>query len=392
MLKNGIFAILTAMEEKITPLRFAIVNTIKDIPESDWERLFPEGPIEGYSYHKTLEESGLKEFSFSYLLARRDEQLVAIIPFFTTDFSFTTIIQGPLQKTIIRIQKVFSRFLKLKILFVGFPTCEELYIGISKEENLNEILDAALDNLYAFCRQEKIGTLLFYNLTEEQKPISKYLAAKGFARMENFSNSVIKMDVSTLDDYIAGLSRNARKNIRKKLRDSTLRAQLSTEIVDDIDGISDKIHQLYMNNFNDSKVHFETLTTDFFRNICRNMKGRAKFFITRDKDKIVAFNLIFIKGDKAIDKFIGFDEKLLFDYNLYYTTIIHNIDYCMKNGIRFYQMGITDYEPKLRLGAYLVPLYIAARFLNPALNLFSRPLVRMIEPKRFDPTLRKLKD
>lgn len=116
----------------------------------------------------------------------------------------------------------------------------------------------------------------------------------------------------------------------------------------------------------------------------------AKVFLTRDKDKIVAFNLCLVKGDTCIDKFIGFDSDVYRAYHLYYTTFCHNIDWCIKNGIRYYQMGITDYAPKLRLGAQLIPLFIYLRCANPILNLFTRLIARLIQPKNFDPTLKKL--
>jgi hypothetical protein len=100
---------------------------------------------------------------------------------------------------------------------------------------------------------------------------------------------------------------------------------------------------------------------------------------------------LFIKGETAIDKFIGFDKELSHKYHLYYVTFVNNIEYCIKNGLRFYQMGITDYKPKIRLGAKLVPLYIYVKLLNPFLNIFSKIIARFVEPARFDPGLKDLR-
>jgi hypothetical protein len=54
-------------------------------------------------------------------------------------------------------------------------------------------------------------------------------------------------------------------------------------------------------------------------------------------------------------------------------------------------MGITAYEPKLRLGFDLVPLYIYAklrsRMLRPAFNL----ICQLLKFEHFDPVLRKAK-
>ena len=386
-----LFGIVTAMCKNETSLEFYIVDKIKDIPEAEWDRLFGAGLIEGYGYHQTLQESHLKEFSFYYLLARRNNTLVAIIPFFTTDFSFTTIIQGSLQKFITAIQNKFSRFLKMKILFVGNPTCEEFYLGIAQGEDLNMILEGALKELSRFCKREKIGTLLFYNLTAAYTLMARYLAKKGFSIMASFPNTMLEIKSDSLESYINSLSKSTRKGLRRKLRDSAQAVELKTEVRDDISDVQGRIYELYRNNLIDGEIYFEILTPEFFRDICHNTKGTTKFFLTYAKDKIVAFSLVLIKGEHMIEKFVGFDAEVSHRYNLYYTTFVHNIDYCIKNGLRFYQMGITDYEPKVRLGSRLIPLYVYVRFLSPLRNLFSGLLVKILEPKRFDPTLKNIK-
>ncbi|MBU2221403.1 MAG: GNAT family N-acetyltransferase, partial [Candidatus Omnitrophica bacterium] len=190
---------------------------------------------------------------------------------------------------------------------------------------------------------------------------------------------------------IHSLGKSTRKSIRRKLRDSRSIVELTTEAVEDITGLENKIFELYLNNLNDSEVSFEFLTREFFNNICDNMKGLVKFFITRDKNTIVAFNLVLIKNRTMIDKFVGFDKKISHKYHLYHTTLCHNIDYCIRNGLKYYQMGVTDYEPKIRLGCQIMPLYVSVKFLNPALNLFTGALVKLLEPKKFDPGLKKIK-
>jgi predicted N-acyltransferase len=137
-------------------------------------------------------------------------------------------------------------------------------------------------------------------------------------------------------------------------------------------------------------VHFEILNPEFFRNISKNIPGKAKFFITRSGGKIVAFNLCLVNKDTCIDKVIGMDKEVSKAYNLYYATFFHNIEWCIKNNIRYYVLGITDYHPKIRLGSRLVPLYIYVKLFNPLLRLFTKPLLKFIQPKNFDPTLKYL--
>jgi len=365
------------------PLLFSITDTIKDIPKTDWEELF-EDVIEGYGYQKTLEEARLKEFSFGYLVGKRNNNFNAIFPFFIMDFYFETLIQGPLHCIIKRLRS----FLGMRVLFLGSPTSEEFYLGISKEENLTWVLDKALEELLKICKKNKISGITFYNLSEKNTTLGKYLSEKGFFKMESLPGTLLKINADSLEGYINSLSKNTRKDLRKKLKRSSSEVKLTTEIREDVSDISQDIYKLYLNNFNGSDVHFEVLTLDFFKNICRNMPGVAKYFITRDREKIVSFNLCLTKGDLCIDKFVGFEPAVSHKYHLYYTTFCHNIDWCIKNGFRFYQPGATDYHPKLRLGAKLIPLFIYAKALNPVLNSFLKLIAKFIEPKNLDDDLR----
>ncbi|MCK9573512.1 MAG: GNAT family N-acetyltransferase [Candidatus Omnitrophica bacterium] len=384
------FDILNFMQNTNQELIFNITNALREIPEKEWKRLFPKATIEDYGYHKTLEESRLKEFSISYLTAKRGNILVAIIPFFTMDFSLTTLIRGPLQRIILSIRKLFKRFLMMRLIFIGSPTAEELYIGISKEENKTGIFLKALDKIYEFSRIKKIKTILIYNLTNKHAELSKHLRNSGFTAMEDLPTTRLEIKEKNFEDYISKLGSSTRKDVRRKLRKSAELTKLETEVIDNIDNIIDDIYQLYMNNFNDSDIRFEMLTRDFFLNICRNMPGVAKYFITRSEGKIIAFNLCFIKEDTCIDKFIGFDYSIALKYHLYYTTFAHNIDWCIKNGIHFYQPGQGDYDAKIRLGASLIPLSIYIKSFNPMLNLLMKPIIKTIAPKKFDPALKNL--
>lgn len=369
-----------------SPLTFSITPTIKDIPKDSWDRLFGPDLVEGYGYQKTLEESGMKEFSFGYLLAKRQEKLVAVIPFFVMDFTLDTLLPAFLRKLILSLK--LGRWLKMKILFLGTPAAEEFYLGITQDEDLNLFVEKALEKIMALCKKEKIRGFAFNNLSQDNKTLAGCLKEKGLIELEGLPTTLIKIETDSLQGYLNKLSHNARKDFRKKLKAAP--ATLTTEIRDDIGGISEKIYALYLHNFDDADVYFEVLTEEFFRNICRNMPEEAKFFITRDKDKIVAFNLCLMKGRLFIDKFIGFDPAVSHKYHLYFTTFAHNLEWCIKNGFRFYQPGITDYYPKVRLGAKLIPLHLYAKAINPFLNWLVKLTAKFIQPKNLEPALKEI--
>jgi len=362
-------------------LKFSLLKTIKDISPPVWNNLFGERLIESYGYQKTLEEDGTQEFSFGYLTGERNNRIVFILPFFIMDFSIAMLMPGMLHK----IARPIERWLRMKILFPGSPTTEGFSMGLAPDEDSEVILDKAVEELRKFCKTEKVLGIAFYNLSPENSTLANYLKRKKYIRMATLPTTAIDIKYSSLEEYIRGLGKNTRKDLKKKLRCSQELVSLKTEELTDVSDIIDDVYRLYLNNLNDADVHFETLTKNFFLNICRNMPGVARYFITYDKGKIVAFNLCLIKDVVFIDKFIGFDYAVAHQYHLYHTTFCHNIDWCIKNGLQLYKPGFSDYHPKMRLGARLIPLDIYGQAFNPILNLILKIIRPLIEPKNMDP-------
>jgi len=372
------------MTENNSGLTFDIIWSINTITEDTWNNLFGEEIIEGYGYQKSLEESRLKEFSFGYCLLRRKEKITGIVPFFIMDFSFDILLPDILRPAIARLQKIFPRFLKMKIVFLGTPTAEDFYLRLAKSEDLNAAMDLALSKIRSFARQEKIPAIAFHNLSLKNRALIDYLKRKCFIEMETLPTTSLTVTALSWKEYLSSLSKNARKDLKKKLRKSSGLTTLTTELREDITDICTEVYKLYLNNFLDSDIHFEILTPEFFLNISRNMPNVAKFFITSDKEKIVAFNLCLIKNNTCIDKFIGFDPDAAYRYHLYFTTFYHNINWCIKNNIRYYQLGVSDYYPKVRLGAKIIPLYIYAEVLHPIARIIIKSTIKFIEPKKTD--------
>ncbi|MCX5707313.1 MAG: peptidogalycan biosysnthesis protein, partial [Candidatus Omnitrophica bacterium] len=248
------------MKKIDSELSFSITKAITDIPKQDWDDLFGRELIESYGYLKTMEENGVEKFSFRYLLGKRGGRTVFILPLFIVDFSFTMLVP----EYFYRIARKFSRWLSMKVLFLGSPTTEGFSMGFTDDENFDAILDQALKKLTAYSKEEKIKGILFYNLSPKHGRLAGYLKKKKFLKMETLPTTIINIKTNSLEEYIADLGKNTRKDLKKKLRRSQGLAQLKTELREDITDIIDEIYKLYLNNFNDADVHFEILTKEFF--------------------------------------------------------------------------------------------------------------------------------
>jgi predicted N-acyltransferase len=371
-------------------LNLIILKKIQDIHPEEWNEIFPHDMIEGYSYFRALDESNITLFSLQYAIVYEMDRIVCIAPFFFTDFSFDTTIQGVLKKLVSSIQKIFPKFLRIKILFFGSPLTEEGIIGFSKDSDKNRILDFLNEEIKLFCKKNSINVITYYNLTKSDMPIIDFLKNKGFGHMEAFPIARVEIKEHSLEEYIQRLGKNTRKDIKRKLKKAYEDANIKIEERNNLNGLLTQAYQLYLNNFNRSNVSFEKLTIEYFSKVSEHMPDLVKYFIVWINDRMVAVNLCFINAEVCIDKYIGLDYDVAYKYNLYFVTWCHNIDWCIKHGVRYYQPGTGDYEPKMRLGGTLVPLYICAKYLNPFINFFTKTFMRLIEPKRFDPVLKKI--
>jgi len=372
-------------------LRLVIVKQVKDIPRQQWDEIFPGDTIEGYTYYRALDESNLPLFSLYYAIVYQNDRILCIAPFFITNFSLDTTLQGFFKKIVSSIQKILPQFLTIKILFFGSPLTEEGIIGFAKDSDVKQTLYFLIREISQFCKDKKISVITFYNLTTRDIHVIDFLKTIGFGCMEAFPLARLEIKERSLEEYIQNLGRSTRKNVRRKLKKTYAAAEIKIEERNNLTGLLNQAYKLYLDTYNRGGVSFEKLTPEYFSKISEYMSSVTKIFIVWINHKMVAFNLCFVKDDYCIDKYFGLDYEVAYRYNLYYLTWCHNIDWCIKHGVRYYQPGTCDYDPKIRLGAKLIPLYVCSRFLNSFINRFTAPALKLITPKNFDPVLKNLK-
>ena len=200
----------------------------------------------------------------------------------------------------------------------------------------------------------------------------KPLQEKGYLLIETFPTVRVDLPFSSFQDYLMSLGHDTRKDLRRKMKKTEEQNNLTVKVCDSIPHIIDDVYRLYLNNYDSGTVKFEKLTKEFFAGASKNLSGRTKFFLYYLEGKLIAFNFCLIHRDLMIDEFIGFDYEHAHKYNLYFYTWCYNIRWCLENNIRYYQVGQTDYQPKIRLGGRIIPLFAIWKHTNPAIQGLMR--------------------
>lgn len=366
-----------------------ILNSIKDISRTDFKRLVGE-TAEGYSFFETLEASGFNDYSFHYALVDEKGVPVLFAPLFVSDFNLDIAVEGDALKKLIKIlRKVFPRFLITQTLFCGSPFGENGFIGTKNKTGSQNAIIKLIEAMEIFCAKKNIPFMLLKDFLDDDKPLLRPAIAHGFFEVESFPNVRLELPFTSMEEYLKSLSHNTRKDIKRKIKHTLSQKHIEIKILDTVRDHIEEIYRLYLNNYNASHVRFEKLTKDFFLNISRFLPQQTKYFLYFIEDHLVAFNLCLVSGNTLIDKFIGFDYKIARQYNLYFYTWYTNVEWCLKNDIGCYQVGQTDYGPKIQLGGKLIPMFAYLKHRNPLLNNLFKQLAKILAPSATDDILKK---
>jgi len=178
--------------------------------------------------------------------------------------------------------------------------------------------------------------------------------------------------------------------LKRKFKKVDGHVDIKLEITDRLGASLDEAHALYMQMVNRHEMSLETMTKEFFAKISENMPGETKYFLWRIDGKLVAFSFCLVSKDYFLDYYLGLDYSMAYDYHLYFVRFRDMMKWCLANGMKTYEMGCTNYDPKKRLDFKFVPLDIYVKFTQPWANRFVKIACEMIKPQNYDPVLKKM--
>ncbi len=370
-------------------INYKIFDNINKIDKKDWDAVFGDIP-ESYPFYRVLGNSELVEFVFYYLVIYRNNEIVIIAPLFSADFNLDIAVEGLFARMIKLMRKVFPRFLMLKALFCGSPFGEYGVLGIRDGFRFDpELVPQLLAGMKDLALKIGAPLTIFKDFLKDSTLLLDVLRRKGFTKVESFPNVLLDLSFSSFEEYLKSLGSSTRKNLNKKLKQASVRGNIEVKVVKDVGNQIDQVIGLYENTYHGGSTKFERLTKKFFLQVSEDLSEHTRFFLYYVDGELAAFNLCFIYKDLLIDKFIGFNYDISNQYNLYFFSWAYNIKWCIDNSLRYYHPGQTDYEPKIRLGGKIIPLYAYLKHRNVFFNLLLKLLAVLLKPGNFDKDIRK---
>lgn len=367
-------------------LKTRVVKKITQIPIDDWNKVYPD-VLEGYNFYKTLDEASLDQFSLFYIAVYDHKTPVAATACFIMNYSLDTSINGPLRRITNSIKKVMPNIFSLKAVICGMPMGQGK-IGIAGDTNA--VMKVILRRLEQIAKKNKAPIVAFKDFDKAHTKTLDPLRNEGFARFDSLPTTMLNVWYRNFEEYMMTLSSASRYDLRRKLKKVDGRVNFDLKIADAIDDSElREVYKLYLDIVAKHDMGFELLPIEFFRNISINMSGQTKYFLWRIDGKLVMFLFGLVSKDMFIDYYVGLDYSVTHKYHLYFVKFRETLNWCIKNNIKQYEMGITGYEPKRRLGFEFVPLYIYAKLRNPALRPAFNFVCQFLKFENFDPALKK---
>ena len=327
-------------------------------------------------YLQTLSKNLDNNFKGYFVVAQGLDEIIGwTFIFIDSRFSFDGVLSGAMEK----IYKVFPA--KFKTAFISSPVAEYNVIHIKDKHKSREsdIVDIMIKNVLKFLKDESVKLVI---IKDHIVPYASEYLHKKFIHLHFMPGTFVDLEdmhsygdnCSCFDDYLMGLRKKWRANIRNKINrrkndltiEVTPAASLSVEQ-------RKRCHELYFQTREKQRLKHECLSPNYFCACGKELGEHCKMLIAKKGEHIIGFAQLLENEDNIINVRMGMDYRYSREYNLYYHLLYENISYCILMKKKRLYTSQTCYRPKLEVGAKLLPLHTYLYFNNPILQqVFGR--------------------
>ncbi len=341
-------------------------------------------------YYELVEDTIHEEFDYRYFVVRNcDGEICAIQPFFVLDLDLLVGARPRFGWLTGLIRRAWPGFMRTRTLMMGCVAGEGHLDG--KDGPVQSAgVHALASAIVKEARNLGARLIVLKEFPAKYRKTLECFVHSSFTRIPSLPNVMLNIDYSSFDEYMMrALSGGTRRKLRLKLKPSERAAPIEMTVVDDITPLIEDVYPLYLQVYNRSDLHFEKLSKEYFCSLGRRMADKARFFVWRQNEKIVAFGSCLLQGDTVHGEYLGLDYDVALELHLYHYTFRDLISWGIAGGYKWFHSSALNYDPKFHLRYRLDPIDLYVRHTSPLLNVFFSRLVLWLEPTRYNETLKK---
>jgi hypothetical protein len=342
-----------------------------------------------YRYYEILDDTLWDQFEYRYFaIVDSKGQVRAIQPFFLVDQDILEGLGAERIYWISLIRRVYPRFLKLRALMVGC-SAGEAHLAATETLPVDIVAETLSNGIVKQARSLNAQLIVLKEFPSRYRKVLHRFVQCGFARAPSMPMTMLDIGYDSFDSYmVKALKSSTRRKLRKKLEATAGVSDIRMSVTDDAASFVDEIYPLYLQVFNRSKMQFEKLTKDFFRQLGQRMSDKVRFFAWRRGDMLVAFSLCMVQGDSLYAEYVGFDYTVALDLHLYHYVVRDMISWGISKGYKWFRSSGLNYDPKLHMRHRLDPIDLYVRHTSALANAIFRLALPWIVPVRYDATLK----
>jgi hypothetical protein len=359
-------------------IEVALFATLEDVDSGEWDSIVPEDEIlNSYGYQLAIERSGVNDFRYRYLVMRRKGRLVAHVTVGIFTFGLDGMIGGAMKGPIARIKRVFPSFMRITLIECGHPTALGNTFAVADPEDMPEVLKLTAAEMARTAGAEGTSLCAIRDVYASERARFDALLDDGYRVAPNLSNTFIRIREASFEEYLDGLVAKRRREIRQRLA-AFRKSGCTIERIDDFAGISGELLALWRETFGRAKEYQrEVLTGAYFSGMSEQLGGRSFVLLCRQGGRPIGFTMLLDSGDTLISTYCGLDYELNRSTYAYFVLFYRSIEEAISMGKEWLELGITNYVPKMEVGAIPEPLAIYVKSDKPLVNLLFAPLLRL---------------
>ena len=342
-----------------------------------------------YRYYEILDDTLRGDFEYRYFaIVDNDGRVRAIQPFFLVDQDILEGLGVERIRWISLIRRFYPRFLKLRTLMVGC-SAGEAHLAATENLPVDTVAETLSNGIIKQAKSLNAQLIVLKEFPARYRGVLHCFLKRGFARAPSMPMTMLDIGYDSFDAYMMkALRSSTRKKLRRNLDATAGVSDIRMSVTDDATSFVDEIYPLYLQVYERSRMRFEKLTKDFFRQIGQRMNDKVRFFAWRRGNILVAFSLCMVQGDSLYAEYVGFDYTVALDLHLYHYVVRDMISWGISRGYKWFRSSGLNYDPKLHMRHRLDPIDLYVRHTSALANAIFRLALPWIVPVRYDATLK----
>ena len=336
----------------MSQFEYRCLESIADVDREHWSPLFGNSP-EGFDYFLACERVPPDAFEYSAVAVFRNARLVAGAPVFSTRFNPGLILDGVGRTVYDGLSSVVSAMRNVPMVGLGTPHTQEptVYfdpdLTAAEKSDAFEVMLAGLDQI---AEAKKARVLVVKDASNDTGQWGgESLESAGYSRITALPVATLEVPTSE-DDYFAALSGNMRSNLRRRLkRAKNVRVELR-ETCADINAEMIRLRQGTMARGSGDFANFASTSDAFYPQVLSDAADSSRLFTYWLDGALLGFAMVSVSNDQLVQNYNGMRYPDGPDNGIFYLDWMSQLRYCMDNGIREMQSGVTTYLIKARLG------------------------------------------